>query len=145
VDVGDLVGRAVPVHRRLDEGVVQVEDALLRGAVPAPRVLLIRRVVLGVGAERREEGRLVIGRPAHPPVGQARPGGDRVARGDQIGGAHRSPEVSVRVTPRAGIGAARQQGVLARLYDALHAPATHTLLTCGTDTGSGSYTHRYFR
>src|SRR3989442_8171563 len=35
--------------------------------------------------------------------------------------------------------------MLARLYDALHAPATHTLLTCGTDTGSGSYTHRYFR
>src|SRR2546422_8335389 len=37
VDVGDLVGRTVPVHRRLDEGVVQEEDALLRGAVPAPR------------------------------------------------------------------------------------------------------------
>src|SRR5438132_1224657 len=35
--------------------------------------------------------------------------------------------------------------MLARLYDALHAPATHTLLTCATDTGSGSYTHRYFR
>src|SRR5437016_5655661 len=35
--------------------------------------------------------------------------------------------------------------MLARLYDALHAPATHTLLTCGTDTGSGSYTHRFFR
>src|SRR3989442_3868765 len=32
--------------------------------------------------------------------------------------------------------------MLARLYDALHAPATHTLLTCGTDTGSGGYTHR---
>jgi len=27
--------------------------------------------------------------------------------------------------------------MLARLYDALHAPATHTLLTCGTDTARG--------
>src|SRR5439155_677005 len=94
-----------PLDGRLDVGAVQIEDARLRGAVPAARVLLIRRVVLGVGTERREEGRLVIGRPAHPAVGQARPGGDRVARGDQIGGAHGSTEISVRVAPRAGIGA----------------------------------------
>jgi 4-hydroxyphenylacetate 3-monooxygenase len=35
--------------------------------------------------------------------------------------------------------------MLARLYDALHDPATHAVLTCETDTGSGGYTHRYFR
>ena len=35
--------------------------------------------------------------------------------------------------------------MLARLYDALHDPATHDVLTCPTDTGSGGYTHRYFR
>ena len=34
---------------------------------------------------------------------------------------------------------------LARLYDALHDPATRDVLTCETDTGSGGYTHRYFR
>lgn len=34
---------------------------------------------------------------------------------------------------------------IARLYDALHDPATHDTLTCPTDTGSGGYTHRYFR
>jgi 4-hydroxyphenylacetate 3-monooxygenase len=34
---------------------------------------------------------------------------------------------------------------LARLYDALHAPATKDALTCPTDTGSGGFTHRYFR
>ncbi len=34
---------------------------------------------------------------------------------------------------------------IARLYDALHDPAKHDLLTCATDTGSGGYTHRYFR
>ncbi len=35
--------------------------------------------------------------------------------------------------------------MLARLYDALHDAALHDVLTCPTDTGSGSYTHRYFR
>src|SRR5882672_3895073 len=35
--------------------------------------------------------------------------------------------------------------MLARLYDALHDPATRAVLTCPTDTGSGGYTHRYFR
>src|SRR5947208_5007011 len=35
--------------------------------------------------------------------------------------------------------------MLARLYDALHEPATRGVLTCVTDTGSGGYTHKYFR
>ena len=35
--------------------------------------------------------------------------------------------------------------MLARLYDALHDPAMQPQLTCPTDTGSGGYTHRYFR
>src|SRR6266403_2389622 len=35
--------------------------------------------------------------------------------------------------------------MLARLYDALHDPAMQAVLTCPTDTGSGGYTHRYFR
>ena len=34
---------------------------------------------------------------------------------------------------------------IARLYDALHDPETRDLLTCPTDTGSGGYTHKYFR
>jgi 4-hydroxyphenylacetate 3-monooxygenase len=34
---------------------------------------------------------------------------------------------------------------IARLYDALHDPKRHDLLTCPTDTGSGGYTHRFFR
>ena len=34
---------------------------------------------------------------------------------------------------------------VARLYDALHDPRTKDVLTCPTDTGSGGYTHRYFR
>jgi 4-hydroxyphenylacetate 3-monooxygenase len=35
--------------------------------------------------------------------------------------------------------------MLARLYDALHAPASHDVLTSPTDTGSGGYTHKFFR
>jgi len=35
--------------------------------------------------------------------------------------------------------------MLARLYDALHDPAARDVLTCTTDTGSGGFTHRYFR
>ncbi|MGN6142724.1 MAG: 4-hydroxyphenylacetate 3-hydroxylase N-terminal domain-containing protein, partial [Mesorhizobium sp.] len=34
---------------------------------------------------------------------------------------------------------------LARLYDALHDPAQQGVLTVPTDTGSGGYTHKYFR
>ncbi len=34
--------------------------------------------------------------------------------------------------------------MVARLYDALHDPATKDTLTCPTDTGSGGYTHRFF-
>ena len=35
--------------------------------------------------------------------------------------------------------------MLARLYDALHDPAQQAALTCPTDTGSGGFTHKFFR
>lgn len=35
--------------------------------------------------------------------------------------------------------------MLARMYDALHDPAKRAVLTTETDTGSGGYTHRFFR
>src|SRR6184192_1664562 len=34
---------------------------------------------------------------------------------------------------------------IAKLYDALHDPATKDVLTAATDTGSGGYTHKFFR
>lgn len=34
---------------------------------------------------------------------------------------------------------------IAKLYDALHDPKLHRVLTTETDTGSGGYTHRFFR
>jgi 4-hydroxyphenylacetate 3-monooxygenase len=35
--------------------------------------------------------------------------------------------------------------MVARLYDALHDPRSQAVLTCPTDTGSGGYTHKFFR
>jgi 4-hydroxyphenylacetate 3-monooxygenase len=35
--------------------------------------------------------------------------------------------------------------MIARLYDALHDPTHRAVLTCETDTGSGGYTHKFFR
>jgi len=34
---------------------------------------------------------------------------------------------------------------IAKLYDALHDPAQKDVLTCPTDTGGGSFTHKFFR
>src|SRR6201999_671651 len=34
---------------------------------------------------------------------------------------------------------------IARLYDALHDPANRDVLTAPTDTGSGGFTHKFFR
>src|SRR6202012_718037 len=34
---------------------------------------------------------------------------------------------------------------IARMYDALHDPKLREVLTCPADTGSGGYTHKYFR
>ncbi len=34
---------------------------------------------------------------------------------------------------------------MARLYDALHDPKQQPVLTCPTDTGSGTFTHKFFR
>ena len=34
---------------------------------------------------------------------------------------------------------------IARLYDALHDPRSKDVLTSPTDTGSGGYTHKFFR
>ena len=35
--------------------------------------------------------------------------------------------------------------MIARLYDALHDPATQPILTMPTDTGSGGFTHKFFK
>ena len=112
-DVVDLVDVLVAVDRRVHQRVVHEEDLLLGLLVPTPRVVGVRRVVVGVRPVRREECGLVIRAPAHPAVRHALPGGDRVAPLDQILGRPRRLEIGVRVTTVAGVGW-RGQHVLRR-------------------------------
>jgi 4-hydroxyphenylacetate 3-monooxygenase len=51
----------------------------------------------------------------------------------------RVPDVTIHPAFR---NAAR---TIAKLYDALHDPATKDVLTCPTDTGNGGFTHKFFR
>ncbi|MCY1238434.1 hypothetical protein D9M72_511720 [compost metagenome] len=58
--IADLVRREVPVHRRVDDCVVPVQDLLLRFLVPALGVLLERIVEVRVAAQGAQERGLVI-------------------------------------------------------------------------------------
>jgi len=42
-------------------------------------------------------------------------------------------------------GFANPARMVARMYDALHDPATQAKLTVATDTGSGGFTHPFYR
>ena len=125
-DVADLVRRPVAVDRRMDDGVVDEGHALLAVLVPAPRVVLVRLVELGIGAERAEERRLVVGRAAHPAIGELRPLGDGVAPRDHLVERLRGLEERVRHATVAGFG--RQQdfvlalGVVQRVVQPRHHP-----------------------
>ena len=125
-DVAHLVRRPVAVDGRMDDGVVDERHALLAELVPALGVLLVRRVEVGVGAEGREERRLVIGRAAHPAIGELGPFGDGVPAGDELLHVLRRLEERVGVTLVAGVG--RQQelvlalGVVQRVVEARDHP-----------------------
>ena len=112
-DVADLVRRPVAVDRRMDDGVIDEGHALLAELVPALRIVLIGIVEIGIGAERRQERRLVVGRAADPAVGEARPFGDRVAAGEHLLERFRRLEVGVRHAAVAGLG--RQQDLVLAL------------------------------
>ena len=84
VDVADFLRRTVAVDRRMDDGVVDERHALLAELVPALGVLLPRIVEIGIGAERAEERRLVVGRAAEPAIADLGPFGDGVAAGDRF-------------------------------------------------------------
>ena len=83
----------VAVDRRVDERMVDERYPLLAVSVPAPRIFLIGLIKFRIGAQRREKCGLVVGRPPEPPIGQARPGRDRVAAGDQLLGGARRHEI----------------------------------------------------
>jgi hypothetical protein len=96
VDVRRPAGRAgrhVAVDRRLHNRVVDKRHPLLAKAIPAARILLVGLVEFGVGSQSGEKRGLVIRRAAEPAIGQPRPSGDRIARGDLILGRARCDEV----------------------------------------------------
>src|SRR5262249_42248709 len=77
-----------------------------------------------------------IGAPSRPFTGREYLESLRDGREIYIYG-ERVPDVTTHPAFR---NAAR---TIARLYDALHDPATKDLLTCPTDTGNGGYTHKF--
>lgn len=96
------------------------------------------RDVATTGAPTPAMPQAMTGAPARPMTGDdyiesLRDGREIYLYGDRVKDVTRHPAFrnSVRMT--------------ARLYDALHDPETHDLLTCPTDTGNGGYTMRFFR
>src|SRR5215203_3248062 len=61
-DISDLVWGPVAIHRRVDNRVIHEWNALLAEFVPAPGIVLIGSVEVGVGTQGCEERGLVIGR-----------------------------------------------------------------------------------
>jgi hypothetical protein len=54
-DIGHLIGRPIAIHRRMNDRVIDEGDAFLAVAIPAARVLLVRRIEVGIRAERCQE------------------------------------------------------------------------------------------
>src|SRR5260370_3419193 len=79
-----------------------------------------------------------IGAPNRPVTGKESLESLRDGREIYIYG-ERVPDVTTHPAFR---NAARS---IAKLYDALHDPATKDALTCPTDTRNGGYTHKFFR
>ena len=87
IDVGWAAGRPrrhVAVDRRMHDCMIDIWHPLLAVAVPAPCVLLIGGIKLGIRSESREKGCLVVGRASEPAIGNARPSRDRVAPCDEL-------------------------------------------------------------
>ena len=72
-DVGDFVNRLHPIHRRIDEHVIQVKGLRRKKAIPSARILFERRIKLGIRSQRRHERRFVIRGAPHESVRQPRP------------------------------------------------------------------------
>ncbi len=122
IDVLDLVGRPPAIDRRVHDRVVHEQDVLLRALVPSLRVGGELAVIVGVGAERVHQRRLVVRRAAHPAIGHARPGGDRRLLRHQLLARARDPKIFMRVAARARVGRRGQHvlglGVVQRVVEA---------------------------
>ncbi len=100
----DLIGGALAVDRRVDDGVIHEQDVFLRTPVPALGVLGELSVELVIGAERVHQRRLVVGRAPHPAVGHPCPGRDGVTLRYHVLARARGAEEFVGVAARPGVG-----------------------------------------
>src|SRR5262249_29278416 len=78
--VGALVNGTIPIHRGMDDGMIDEEHLLLSLLVPCQRVGLVRRIKSGIGSQSAKQGPFVVWGTPQPAVCQACPGSDRVAR-----------------------------------------------------------------
>ena len=106
-NVADVLQRTVAVDGRVDDRVVPVQDALLGLAVPAPGVVLVGLIEVGVGAQCGQERRLVVGAAPQPPIAQTGPLGDRLQIADAVLGAARVAEEPMGAPAAAGVGLGR--------------------------------------
>ena len=124
-DITHLLRRAVAIHRRMDDGVVDERHPLLGEAVPALRVLLPGMVKLGVSAERAKERGLVVGRATEPAIADARPFGDGIAAGDRLLDRLRALEIGVRHAAVAGVGRHQQLVLVLGVVQRVVEPSQH--------------------
>ena len=122
IDVLDFVGRPPAIDRRIHDRVVHEQDVLLRALVPSLRVRGELAVIVGVGAERVHQRRLVVRRAPHPAIGHARPSGDRRLLRDKLLARARDTKIFVRIAARARVGRRSQHvlglGVVQRVIEA---------------------------
>src|SRR5207248_6051339 len=85
----------------------------------------VRRVVIRVGAKRRQKRGLVVGAAADPAVRAARPLGDRVATADELLGVFRRLEKFVREAAVAGIGRRREDVLALGIVQRVVEPRQH--------------------
>src|SRR6266705_2563692 len=58
--LGALVNGTIPIHRGMDDGMVDVKHLLLRLLVPCEGVGLVRRIKRGIGPQSAEQGPFVV-------------------------------------------------------------------------------------
>ena len=101
---------------------VHEQHRFLRPLVPGARIAGELAVILGVGAERVHQRRLVVGGAAHPAIGQPRPFGDRNLLRLQFLGRAGDAEIAMREAARAGIGRAGEDFLSFRLVQRVVEP-----------------------
>ena len=105
----------------MDDCVVPVEDPFLSLPIPAPGVVLVRLVEVGIGPECGQERRLVIRASPEPSVADPCPFGDRLEVAHTVLDRPREAEELVGHAVAAGIGPGRDHlaplGIVERVVE----------------------------